>query len=53
VTGARTNLGTAEPVPAAWLSGTSGLAVGLISTSAGAAPTFPATWDLIEITVGS
>ncbi|MBA2474747.1 MAG: Ig-like domain-containing protein, partial [Actinobacteria bacterium] len=48
--GPRVLLGGPEPVPASWLGGASGLAVGLISTSAGPAPPFPATWDLIEVT---
>jgi N-acetylneuraminic acid mutarotase len=49
VTGPRTNLGPPQAIPQAWLSSASrGLAVGIISTSRGAAPEFPATWDLIE-----
>jgi hypothetical protein len=52
VLGARTNLGTPISVPAAWLNGSSALAVGMISTSAGGTP-FPATWDLIEAVNGT
>jgi N-acetylneuraminic acid mutarotase len=49
-TGPRTNLGPPQAIPQAWLSDASrGLAVGIISTSRGAAPEFPATWDLIEV----
>jgi len=47
--GPRTNMGTPTPIPASWFGGTSGLAVGIISTSAGPGPEFPATWDLIEV----
>jgi PA14 domain/Bacterial Ig-like domain/Malectin domain/Abnormal spindle-like microcephaly-assoc'd, ASPM-SPD-2-Hydin/Glucose / Sorbosone dehydrogenase len=50
--GARVNLGGPEPIPAGWLASTTALAVGIISTSAGPAPEFPATWDLIEVEVG-
>jgi hypothetical protein len=53
VSGPVTNVGGPVAIPSAWLAGTStGLAVGIISTSAGAAPEFPATWDLIEVTPG-
>jgi hypothetical protein len=52
VLGPRTNLGTPISVPAAWLNGSSALAVGMISTSAGGTP-FPATWDLIEAVNGT
>ena len=53
VSGPVTNLGGPVAIPSAWLGGTStGLAVGIISTSAGPAPEFPATWDLIEVTSG-
>jgi PA14 domain-containing protein/Big-like domain-containing protein/malectin (di-glucose binding ER protein)/ASPM-SPD-2-Hydin domain-containing protein len=48
VAGTRVLLGAPEPIPSAWLAGTAGLAVGIISTSFGAAPEFSATWDLIE-----
>jgi hypothetical protein len=53
VTGLRANLGSPQAIPAAWLTNASkGLAVGIISTSRGAAPEFPATWDLIEVVSG-
>jgi glucose/arabinose dehydrogenase len=41
----------AEPVPASWLS--SVIAVGVIATSAGPGPEFPASWDLIEALDGT
>jgi hypothetical protein len=44
-------IGGPEPIPAAWLASTIGLAVGVISTSAGG-PTFAASWDVIEVTPG-
>jgi N-acetylneuraminic acid mutarotase len=47
--GPKTNLGGPEPIPAGWLTGTTGLAVGIISTSSGPGPVFPATWDFIEV----
>jgi hypothetical protein len=40
-----------QPVPSAWLS--SVIAVGVIATSAGPAPPFPASWDLIEVFPGT
>jgi hypothetical protein len=49
VTGAPVNVGAALPIPSGWLNGATGLAVGIISTSAGPAPEFPATWDFIEV----
>src|SRR4029450_3704046 len=53
VRGPVTNVGGPVAIPSAWLGGTStGLGVGIISTSAGPAPEFPATWDLIEVTSG-
>ena len=53
VSGPVTNVGGPLAIPSGWLGGTStGLAVGIISTSAGPAPEFPATWDLIEVTSG-
>jgi hypothetical protein len=48
VAGPRQSLGNPFPVPAGWFGGTSGLAVGIISTSAGPGPEFPATWSFIE-----
>jgi N-acetylneuraminic acid mutarotase len=50
VTGSRVLIGEPEPIPAGWLSGTSALAGGIISTSAGPAPPFAATWDFLEVT---
>jgi len=47
-TSARTSLGGPQSIPSGWLTGSNGLAVGIISTSAGAVP-FPATWDFIEV----
>jgi len=53
VAGALTALGGPEPIPSAWLTSTvQGLAVGIIATSAGG-PTFPATWHLLEATLGA
>ena len=47
-------LGTPEPIPANWLSGnSSGLAVGVISTSRGASSGMPATWDFMKVLVPS
>ncbi len=36
-------------LPSSWVGAAAGMAVGLISTSAGPAPTFPATWDFVEV----
>jgi Ca2+-binding RTX toxin-like protein len=47
------NVGSATAIPAGWVSGTTGLAVGIISTSTGPGPEFPATWDLIEVSPGN
>jgi outer membrane protein assembly factor BamB len=53
VAGTLTALGGPEPIPSAWLTSTvQGLAVGIIATSAGG-PTFPATWHLLETTLGA
>ena len=52
VKAATTALGGPEPIPSTWLSASTGLAVGILSTSAGPAPPFPATWDLIEVVDG-
>ncbi len=49
VTGQRKALGGPEPIPAGWFGGSTGFAVGIISTSAGPAPPFPATWNYIEV----
>jgi len=48
-TGPRTNLGAPVSIPASWISGPSALAVGIISTSSGPAPEFPATWDFVTV----
>ena len=58
VTGPITRMGNAEPIPTTWLTGASGLAasgiaVGIISTSAGPAPPFPASWDFIKVAPGN
>ncbi len=45
-------LGGPEPIPAGWFGGSTGFAVGIISTSAGPGPVFPATWEFIEVTSG-
>jgi hypothetical protein len=49
VVGPRNALGSPVSVPAGWFGGANGLAVGIISTSAGPGPEFPATWDFIEV----
>jgi hypothetical protein len=36
-------------VPTSWFTGATAPAVGIISTSAGPAPAFPATWDFLEV----
>lgn len=48
VAGPRINLGDPIPIPASWFDGETGLAVGILSTSNGPGPEFPATWDIIE-----
>ena len=48
VTGPLTDLGGSEPVPSGWFTGSTGLAIGIISTSSGPGVPFPATWDFIE-----
>ena len=50
--GAPVAVGGTRTVPAAWFSGAAGPAVGLISTSTGPAPAFPATWDFLEVRPG-
>ena len=48
------NLGGPVSIPASWLTtATDGLAVGILSTSRGAAPVFAATWDFVKIFVGA
>ena len=49
VAGPRQNLGSPLSVPAGWFGGATGLAVGILSTSSGPGPEFPATWDLLEV----
>ncbi len=48
----RKTLGGPEPIPAGWFGGSTGFAVGIISTSSGPGPVFPATWEFIEVTAG-
>jgi N-acetylneuraminic acid mutarotase len=48
-TGPITDLGAPVAIPSSWVSGTTGLAAGIIATSRGA-PEFPATWEFIEVT---
>lgn len=49
-----TPIGSPVAIPSSWLTNSaSGLAIGVISTSRGAAPPFPATWDFIQISNGS
>ena len=43
-------IGGPEPIPTGWFGGSTGLAVGIISTSVGPGPAFPATWEFIEET---
>lgn len=50
VTGARIRVGGRVALPATWFGASRGLAVGIVSSSAGPAPPFAATWDLIEAT---
>ncbi|PID60220.1 MAG: hypothetical protein CSB44_10805 [Gammaproteobacteria bacterium] len=45
-------LGITTDMPGDWLSGKTGLAVGLIATSVGATP-FTGTWDFIEVLPGT
>ena len=50
--GAKVAIGPATAIPADWTdNATRGLAVGIVSTSVGAAPVFPATWDFLTVTV--
>ncbi len=49
VTSAPVELGAPIDVPSTWFTGATRPAVGIIATSRGA-PTFPATWGLIEVT---
>jgi hypothetical protein len=53
-TGPLTAVGSTVSIPSSWLTNSSaGLAVGIISTSRGNAPSFPATWDFIEARLGT
>ena len=52
-TGPRIELGTPIAIPAGWLNGPTALAVGIISTSKGSAPEFPATWDFVTVVAES
>ena len=45
------DLGSPIAMPTSWFNGTQAMAVGVISTSQGAAPTFGATWDFLEVTI--
>ena len=47
VTRSRKNVGARRALPQGWLE--PGLAVGIISTSRGPGPKFPATWDFIKV----
>lgn len=53
VMGPKVLVGSPVSVPSSWWTGSNGLAVGMISTSAGPAPSFPATWDFMEVTAES
>ncbi|HSL10933.1 MAG TPA: hypothetical protein VLA82_06425, partial [Actinomycetota bacterium] len=47
---AEIKMGNPVAIPSSWLtSSTTGLAVGIISTSTGPAPPFPATWDYLHV----
>jgi hypothetical protein len=41
--------GPTQPVPTSWFTDAAGPAVGIISTSSGPAPPFPATWDFLKV----
>ncbi|HEV8198930.1 MAG TPA: malectin domain-containing carbohydrate-binding protein [Candidatus Polarisedimenticolia bacterium] len=47
------SLGGPATLPASWLAGPQGLAVGIISTSRGPAPPFPVTWDFLKVRAGA
>lgn len=49
--GTQKNLGSPVAIPQSWL-GPKALAVGVISTSNGPGPEFPATWKFLQITSG-
>ena len=46
------SLGGPATIPASWLAGPQGLAVGILSTSRGPAAPFPATWDFLKVRSG-
>ena len=47
-TGSLTHLGNAVSIPARWFDGSQALAIGLLATSVGPGPEFPATWDFLR-----
>jgi len=51
VTSGRNNMGTSVAIPPSWLSAP--MAVGIISTSKGTGAEFAATWDFIDLNVGT
>jgi hypothetical protein len=51
--GPLTKLGDPVPIPDGWVDGSNAMAVGIVSTSFGGAPPFPATWDFIEVVRGA
>jgi hypothetical protein len=53
VMGPQILLGSPVSVPSSWWTGANGVAVGIISTSAGPGAPFPATWDFLEVTTQS
>ena len=46
------SLGGPAAIPASWLAGPQGLAVGILSTSRGPGAPFPATWDFLKVRAG-
>ena len=53
VAGALVQLGSAVSIPSGWVTDPArGLALGILATSSGG-PVFPATWDLLEATLGA
>ena len=46
------SMGGPANIPASWLAGPQGLAIGLISTSRGSGAPFPATWDFLKVRAG-
>jgi hypothetical protein len=43
------DVGGPTSIPSSWFGGTTGFGVGIISTSSGPGPEFPATWEFIEV----